>query len=198
MKERENTQSLEEEETKHSTTVTSPDSLFLITRESITDSFLGSVSEGSDSMLAQKIPAMPSTPATHIPFSHTQKSNLELWEAAAQNNPEHCKNLLDQEIHGDFVADSNSQDEQGITALHIAAHEGFLSVCEILLDYGVNTNLNVTNVLKRTPLHLACLGGHTGVAQLLVRSGADLNLVDIDGNTALHFASEKGHRQLVL
>lgn len=191
-------QSLEEEETKHSTTMTNPDSIFGVNHDSVTDSFFGSVSEGSDSMMAQRVPASTSTPATHLPFSLVQKSNCALWEAALHNNGELCKNLLDSEIHGELAADANSKDEQEVTALHIAASEGFLNICEILLDYGLNTELNTMNILMRTPLHLACLKNHLEVAQLLVRSGADINLVDVDGNTGIHLAAENGHRQLVM
>ena len=81
--------------------------------------------------------------------------------------------------------------------MHIAASEGFVGVCEALLDYGDGTDLNPRNVLERTPLHLSCIRGHLEVSQLLVRSGADVNIQDFEGNTPLHLAVEQGYLNLV-
>ena len=84
-----------------------------------------------------------------------------------------------------------------MTALHIAASEGFVNVCEALLDYGIDTDLNPKNVLNRTPLHLSCIRGHFEVSQLLVRSGADVNAQDFEGNTPVHLAVEQGYFNLI-
>mmetsp|Transcript_5320 Transcript_5320/g.5276 ORF Transcript_5320/g.5276 Transcript_5320/m.5276 type:complete len:510 (+) Transcript_5320:194-1723(+) len=96
--------------------------------------------------------------------------------------------LMDKHLHGDMVADVNSHMAGGLTALHIAALKGHVKVCETLLDYGDSTDLNSQDASLRTPLHLACMHAKLQVAQLLVRSGAFLNAVDIDGNTPLHYA----------
>lgn len=96
--------------------------------------------------------------------------------------------LLDKHLNGDQVAHVNSHNSDGLTALHIAALRGHVKVCETLLDYGDNTDLNSRDLHNRTPLHLACLQANLQVAQLLVRSGAFLNAVDKDGNTPLHYA----------
>ena len=37
-----------------------------------------------------------------------------------------------------------------------------------------------------TPLHRAAYSGHTNIAELLIKSGAEVGLVDSDGKTALH------------
>lgn len=157
----------------------------IYTSEVLNESFLGSTSEGSDSMLAQKIPAPAPLPATQLPSRSEAPLNKALWEAVTQNKPELCKELLDRAVNPD-VADVNSKGLHDCTALHIASGKGFLEVCEVLLDYGDHTDVNSRNALLRTPLHVACEQGHLDIAQLLVRSGAELNSLDIDGNTPLH------------
>jgi ankyrin repeat protein len=42
------------------------------------------------------------------------------------------------------------------------------------------------------PLHRAVQGGHIGVAQFLVRRGADLDAINEDGHTAREMAEKRG------
>lgn len=55
------------------------------------------------------------------------------------------------------------------------------------------TNLDARTSINRTPLHLACLHGHLAVVKLLVRALADINALDDDLNTPLHYAAMNGH-----
>lgn len=49
-----------------------------------------------------------------------------------------------------------------------------------------------------TALHLAALNNHVEVAELLVRQGkADMNLQNVNLQTALHLAVERQHTQIV-
>lgn len=43
------------------------------------------------------------------------------------------------------------------------------------------------------PLHTASCHGHANVVRLLLASGANVDLADVDGKTALFSASQKGH-----
>src|SRR5205823_1779348 len=43
----------------------------------------------------------------------------------------------------------------------------------------------------RAPLHLAAKGGHLGVVKLLIEAGANVNLRDAEGKTALDLAGER-------
>lgn len=49
--------------------------------------------------------------------------------------------------------------------------------------------INAANRIGWTPLHAAVLEKQTEVAILLLESGADPNLQDINGNTATHLAA---------
>ena len=44
---------------------------------------------------------------------------------------------------------------------------------------------------KQTALHYAAWHGHVDVAKVLIQNGADVNAVDKNKSTALHWAAEK-------
>jgi ankyrin repeat protein len=56
---------------------------------------------------------------------------------------------------------------------------------------------NVVNGEGRTPLHLAVLGRHAGVARLLLDRGADVNARTSGGCAPLHLAARRGYALLV-
>ncbi|CAG9320119.1 unnamed protein product [Blepharisma stoltei] len=191
----ENRQSIGEEDTKSSENQSSPSPILY--ESEIQDSFLGSISEGTESMLAQKIPPSGFQLATVIPSTHSDVMSHALYKAAQQNKAELCGELLQKSFYGDAMANVNFKDENKNTPLHVGASQGYLKVCEALLDYGDSTNLDAKNIEERTPLHLACKFGHLQVVQLLVRSGADIDTPDEDGNTPLHLASENAKTDVV-
>nr|PVC51219.1 serine/threonine-protein kinase ripk4 [Theileria orientalis] len=49
----------------------------------------------------------------------------------------------------------------------------------------------------RTPLHLACYEGHAEAAKLLIKYGANVQSHAKNGMTCLHFASQKGHLEVI-
>jgi protein-serine/threonine kinase len=125
------------------------------------------------------------------------KMNAALWQASGNGDFELCRILLDKKTYGELAADANSRNSQGQNALHISASLGLVKVCEILLDYGHMTDLNAKDPLGRTPLHLACVEVQLPAAQLLLRSGAHINVVDELGNTPTHYAVEKGDKEFL-
>ena len=50
---------------------------------------------------------------------------------------------------------------------------------------------------KYSPLHMACYKGHLEMTRLLLRSGADLTLKDVNGQVAKTVAEKKGHKEVV-
>jgi len=48
----------------------------------------------------------------------------------------------------------------------------------------------------RTPLIMATVNGHTEIVRALLSRGADANMKDADGWTALTFAQEYGHAEI--
>ncbi|KAJ5433155.1 uncharacterized protein N7458_012311 [Penicillium daleae] len=96
----------------------------------------------------------------------------------------------------DAGVDINYQDEQGETALHVAARFGHDECARILLegteDQKANTEL-AENTYAWTPLFIACVDGSLSVTKLLVEAGADLERFDSSGWTAKEHAALRGH-----
>merc|ERR1712029_370358 len=99
---------------------------------------------------------------------------------------------LEYEGHPDVVdillshgADVNALTKEGLTPLHLAASTGCIETAKRLLDKGANVNAvegicekAYTVARKRTPLHRACLRGHTAMVELLIKSGAHPEIKD--------------------
>ncbi|XP_045549084.1 E3 ubiquitin-protein ligase MIB2 isoform X1 [Salmo salar] len=77
--------------------------------------------------------------------------------------------------------------EDGFSALHLAALNNHRDVAEILVKEG-RCDINIRNNRNQTPLQLAVTQGHGDLVQLLVAEGADVNVEDEDGDTAMHVA----------
>lgn len=78
-------------------------------------------------------------------------------------------------------------DLAGYTALHYAARNGNVSVCELLLDNGSYVGA-ITRSGLATALHRAASQGHVDIVHLLLRRKADPDVRDSDGFTPLHRA----------
>ena len=111
-------------------------------------------------------------------------------------------------------ADIEATNMDGNTPLHLAASEGFIKGVDLLLSsfsaelqcdgtFLYNDVLdayikpmkrfaNSKDNCENTPLHLAALNGNTGVIDLLMCNGADINAVNINKNTPLDIAVLKG------
>ena len=96
----------------------------------------------------------------------------------------------------DAGVDINYQDDQGETALHVAARFGHTEIASALLegseDQEMNTEL-AEITFGWTPLFVACVDGHLGVVDLLIEAGADLEKMDISGWTAKEHAALRGN-----
>ena len=83
----------------------------------------------------------------------------------------------------------NAQDEEGVTALMIAARDGNAALVQRLLDRGAT--VDVRTRLGWTALTYAALQGYPHVARRLLSAGADPTLRDRSGWTPLMHASSR-------
>ncbi|KAE8149137.1 Glycerophosphoryl diester phosphodiesterase family-domain-containing protein [Aspergillus avenaceus] len=118
------------------------------------------------------------------------KSSAVLALATKANFVDIVKLLVDAGV------DINYQDEQGETALHVAARFGHDKCAEILLD-GSDDQKADTELTEHTyswtPIFIACVDGSLSVVNLLIEAGADLEKADSSGWTAKEHAALRGH-----
>ncbi|KAM9718568.1 KN motif and ankyrin repeat domain-containing protein 2-like isoform 2-T2 [Menidia menidia] len=97
------------------------------------------------------------------------------------------------------VSDVNVQNNAGYTAVMLASltapeGPGEMEVVRKLMELG-NVNIRSSQT-GQTALHLAVRHGRVVMVRLLLSCGADANVQDSQGTTALMFASERGHTHI--
>jgi len=90
---------------------------------------------------------------------------------------------------------TSSKDLDACTPLQEAAFYGHEDIVKYLLDQD-DMDMDKRNAQGRTALHRAVYKNHFNIVQILVKSGADINLLDNNRRTALHWASFFGHLQI--
>lgn len=92
--------------------------------------------------------------------------------------------------------DLPSTDKVQLHPIHWASSSGNLEALRALVRLGID--VNTADVAKhRTPLLLAAQNGFPLLVLFLVQNGADVNLVDVDGDSAIHWAAYKGATEIV-
>ena len=88
--------------------------------------------------------------------------------------------------------DAKVQDK---TALHVAVNRGNVDMVRLLLDYKANVNMQDEDGDR--PLHLCAFSSEPEVAALLIQHGANPNLMNHRGATAMIIAAAKGNSRMV-
>lgn len=83
--------------------------------------------------------------------------------------------------------DLDLKDEFGVTALHLAVLCGNFGAVRLLVSSGADINIHGGNY-STTPLITAVRHNYSDITKYLLLCGADVNAVDVFGNTALHEA----------
>ncbi|XP_017574194.1 photoreceptor ankyrin repeat protein isoform X1 [Pygocentrus nattereri] len=81
-------------------------------------------------------------------------------------------------LHGCHHLDVNHQDNDGNTALMIAAQAGHVSICNYLMNYFPGVDTEIRDSRGYTALIKAAMQGRSDVVAALIMHGADLNAVD--------------------
>ena len=136
-------------------------------------------------------PAKLKTPTTQpaAPASAPAKPTVSLHDAARDGKTDQVR------LHVAAKADLDARDEDGKTALALAADRGHLEVVKVLVSAGADVNARNTGVAGgSTPLHMA--SGHRNrepIMQLLIDNGAKVNTKGMLNATPLHIASLSGY-----
>ncbi|RMD43566.1 hypothetical protein DV735_g1559, partial [Chaetothyriales sp. CBS 134920] len=118
------------------------------------------------------------------------KTAISLGLAAKNNYIEVIKILVAAGV------DINYQDEQGETALHIAARFGHADCAQLLIAGSEAQRANIElaeHTYGWTPLFIACVDGHYSVVELLIDCGAEVEKADLSGWTPREHAALRGH-----
>ena len=116
-----------------------------------------------------------------------------LYIAIKNNSLEMVKVLLE------CKCDVNAYRDDGWTALHAAAEQGYTDIVNELIAAGVNVSVTASfdENERVVPLHQAAQEGHADIVRLLVKAGASVNAGKLwrndSGVTSLHLAAEAGH-----
>ena len=88
----------------------------------------------------------------------------------------------------------NFTDENLENALILSAMYGKENSVDALLSFGVDVNSERTG---DSAIHQACLMGHLNVLEVLLTYKADVDAINSDYRTGLHYASKEGYTHIV-
>ena len=95
-----------------------------------------------------------------------------------------------------FSEDINPKNGRpGMTPLHMAAFNGHIEICKIIIDKIVDKNPKDNS--DWTPLHKAAGNGHVEVCKLILEKVEDKNPHALNGRTPLHVAAGEGHFEVI-
>jgi ankyrin repeat protein len=109
-----------------------------------------------------------------------------IFNACVQGNIDKIRAMINK--HGKQIL--NQQDKHGYSCLHYSVRNSHYEICKLLIDNGIDLNLQTFNG-QSTALHRASYIGNKQITELLLISGCDSSIKDIDGKNALHKCVEQ-------
>ncbi|NWV76544.1 ASB10 protein, partial [Dasyornis broadbenti] len=119
--------------------------------------------------------------------SRTEEENDTALHVASRHGlVEHVQLLLH------YGAELEVKNKEGQTPLNAACAQHhqpqdmdrYYRVCQLLVESGAS--INTADRDRQRPLHLACKNANAQIAELLLARGANVNVMNYGGNTALH------------
>jgi ankyrin repeat protein len=140
---------------------------------------------------------LKSTPTVLHVFAHAQCTSLILQELKRCPR-HHLRNYINADCPGGYPG-MHVRDRMNRTALQIAIVKQFPEIVELLLDYGADVNVSHRKGDDH-PLHIVTsdqrLRQH-GTLEMLLGHGAEPNVKNDSGQTALHNEAESGSIEVV-
>lgn len=130
------------------------------------------------------------------PKMRDDENKVALHFAAENGYVEIVKYLVEQ-----CGSDVNASNFYGAVPLHYAARHNYPQIAAFLMqkdaDINATFNGNGDSLKGLTPLMVAVFQGHETVVKLLLSKGANLNLKDASGKTALDYAKKANDQEIV-
>ncbi|XP_070555789.1 serine/threonine-protein phosphatase 6 regulatory ankyrin repeat subunit B-like isoform X2 [Ptychodera flava] len=127
-----------------------------------------------------------------VPLHMPNKAGAVCLHAAAKRGHNAVVKAL---LHKGAFVDAKTKDNY--TALHIAVQYCKPLVVQTLLGYGAQVQLNGGRI-GETPLHIAArIKEGEKVAEMLLKSGADVNAAQENGESAMHIAARHGQLKMM-
>lgn len=125
-------------------------------------------------------------------YMPNKRGALGLHSAAAAGFNDVVKMLIARGTSVDIRTKDN------YTALHVAVQSGKANVVETLLGFGADVHVHGGKI-GETAVHVAAAlpGDNTECAQMLLKSGAQPNVTQTDGQTPLHISCRTGNTQMI-
>ena len=97
-----------------------------------------------------------------------------------------------------YLQEESGKDHvHGLTALHLGADKGDLTLCEMIIKNVENKNPAGKDSAKgTTPLHCAAIHGHVKVCEFILRHVEEKNPKMTCGTTPLHYAASTGKSEV--
>lgn len=118
------------------------------------------------------------------------KADDQLLNAAEADDMQAVEKALDN------GADVSARNDDGRTALILAARNASPEVVQALIEAGADVNAGTT-ASKKTAVMGAARKGHTEIVRILTEAGADVDSRDQNGRTALMVASKQGYHEIM-
>ena len=120
------------------------------------------------------------------------RTDLTIYEAAATGQ----RDVFQYQINTQPQM-LNEWSSDGFTLVGLASFFGEKEIVEILLDRNADVNIPSNNDFRVTPLHSAAAVSQYEIAELLLKNGAKVNAVQMNGVTPLHSAANNGDLDMV-
>ena len=128
---------------------------------------------------------------SEIILSHVE--NITFFEATALGK----KDIVDEALveNPNLIHDFS---DDGFTPLGLASYFGNEDVARLLLLKGADPNVSSRNGYNVYPIHSAVAANYDIIAKMLIEAGANVNVVQISGDTPLHSAAQNGNIELII
>jgi len=95
-------------------------------------------------------------------------------------------------------ADPNLFSDQSDPLLHTVIERGFVDLVQLLVEYGIHVNKESELYPYAVPLRYAVKTGCVKTMKILLNAGAEVDKVDLVGETSLHLACREGSHYKVV